>query len=404
MTATRAAEDGSRRLRILFVGEIHSSHAISWIELLDGAVFDIRTYPSVTINPVFREGTGEVAPPLARPSGISTQRLPFGLSLFGRARAARLRYQRWLRMFRLAQLVRSWRPDIVHTFGLNPGAEYYHAVRHRFGLAGVGRWVIQLRGGSDLALNHADPVRAPVLAAMVSESDAIVSDNAQNFEYLRQMGVEGPWRMALGRTPGTGGIDVDTLAARWSAPPSARRVLVWPKAYESPWAKGLPVLEALRLAWPAIQPCEIVMLYAVNEVPAWVRRLPADMQQHCSVRTAIAREEVLELLCRARIMLAPSLIDGTPNVMWEAMACGAVPIVSPLDTITPLVSEPENVLFARNLYPDEIAARIVQAMTDDSLVDRIAENNLAAVRRLAERSTIKSEVVRFYRQLAAGRT
>ena len=38
-------------------------------------------------------------------------------------------------------------------------------------------------------------------------------------------------------------------------------------------------------------------------------------------------------MTRARVMLAPSLVDGTPNSMFEAMASGALPIVSPLETI-----------------------------------------------------------------------
>ena len=82
-------------------------------------------------------------------------------------------------------------------------------------------------------------------------------------------------------------------------------------------------------------------------------------------------------------MLAPSLVDGTPNSMFEAMAAGALPIVSPLETIRAIVEDARNVLFAGNLYPDEIAEALVRAMTDDSFVDEASTVNLDLVRRLA---------------------
>jgi hypothetical protein len=44
-------------------------------------------------------------------------------------------------------------------------------------------------------------------------------------------------------------------------------------------------------------------------------------------------------MARSRVMLAPSLVDGIPNSLYAAMACGAFPIVSPLDTITTVVEK-----------------------------------------------------------------
>jgi len=102
-------------------------------------------------------------------------------------------------------------------------------------------------------------------------------------------------------------------------------------------------------------------------------------------------------------MLAPSLVDGTPNSMFEAMATGALPILSPLDTIRPLVRDESNVLFARNLYPDEIGEALVRGMHDDALVDLAADRNLALVRQLADRSAIRPRVVGLYQSLAARR-
>ena len=102
----------------------------------------------------------------------------------------------------------------------------------------------------------------------------------------------------------------------------------------------------------------------------------------------------------ARVMLAPALVDGVPNSLYEAMASGAFPIISPLETITTVVKNKENVLFARNLYPHEIADALVRAMADDGLVDAAANRNLELVRRVAGRDSIRPGIVEFYERLA----
>ena len=60
----------------------------------------------------------------------------------------------------------------------------------------------------------------------------------------------------------------------------------------------------------------------------------------------------------------------------------------------------KNVLFARNLYPEEIAAQLLRAMTDDALVDNAANENRLLVKRTADRDQIRSRVVEFYENLA----
>jgi hypothetical protein len=65
-----------------------------------------------------------------------------------------------------------------------------------------------------------------------------------------------------------------------------------------------------------------------------------------------------------------------------------------------VVKSEENVLFARNLYPQEIAAGLTRAMTDDHLVDAAADRNLELVRRIANRDVIRPRVVEYYESLA----
>ena len=223
-----------------------------------------------------------------------------------------------------------------------------------------------------------------------------MSDNRENFRIGRELGLREEQIASIAPVPGTGGVDVAGLQAGWQGLPETRRVIVWPKAYQCSWSASLPVLEALRLCWAAIQPCDVYMLAADEATRMWVHALPDEMRAHCHLTLRVSHPQVLELMAQARVVLIPSLIDGTPNSMFEAMACGALPIVSPLATITPVVEEETHVLFARNLYPTEIAAALTRAMTDDALIERVAQANLERVRAIADRATIAPRVAAYY--------
>ena len=392
--------------RILFVGLGENSHTHAWIDLLEGTSFNVRLFSMPTGIPpadwpVRTYVTSYENPPL----NAATR-----TKLYPTNRVARLAKRQVARAFGmpnlptlagrwLAKIIREWQPDIIHTLGIVQGGEFYLDVRRKFKLEGMGKWVLQTRGGSDLTIPHLDPERRKRLADVLATCDQLICDNEEDLRIARELGLRQGQRASIAPVPGTGGIDVELLREKWQGPPASRRAIVWPKAYDSAWGKMLPSFEALKLCWERIQPCEVHLLSMSDESFMWFWTLPENIRRSCHTYRRIPRAQVLELMPRARVMSATALTDGVPNSMYEAMAAGAFPIVSPLETILPVVKSEENVLFARELYPDEIAAALERAMTDDALVATATANNLELVRRLAGRETIRRRVIEYYEKL-----
>ena len=304
----------------------------------------------------------------------------------------------------LAKIIQDWQPDIIHTLGLfdGQGGVFYSDVRKRFGLEKIGIWILQLRGGSDITLRRYDPEIEKQLLDIFSNCDQVITDNHYNIEYIRKRGF-GEKVASIAPVPGTGGMNIDTNTQNIVLPSRRQRVIFWPKAYETIWSKSLPVIEAIKLAWDRIKPCRIYITATNSETEAWLATLPDELRKSCHVHLRIPREQVLEIMRDARVMLAPSLVDGVPNVLYEAMANGAFPIVSPLESIIPIVSEHENVLFARNLYPEEISNALIRAMADDALVDNAAQNNLELAAKIVDRKVIAARVAEYYEKLLRGK-
>ena len=408
MSSLFDTDEFSGKPKILFIGLAESSHTHSWIDLLNGADFNVRLFalpygspPSDWPIKTYLTEYGQTD------INASNRRYLFGsgkLKRFAERSAATLLGRTWtpgpLVESWLAEIIRQWQPDIIHTLGMEHGGEFYFDVRRKFKLDGLGKWVLQIRGGSDLALRHLDPELRPRIAEVLRSCDLLVSDNEQNFRIAQEMGVRKDRFASIAPVPGTGGIDVDSLALRRLALPSQSRSVLWPKAYECPWSKALPVFEALKICSEQIQPYDIHILATTAEAREWFLALPRSVRERCHMEGRVPRARVLQLMTEARVMLAPSLVDGVPNSLYEAMAAGALPIVSPLETIQNVVEDERNVLFARNLYPNEIASALRRAMTDDRLVDSVAAQNLPLVRRIANRSAIRPRVVAFYEELA----
>lgn len=417
------------RPKILFIGLGASSHTHSWVNLLDGSELNVRMFsvPEGGVPP----NHWLVRTYLCESPGQLPDELDFGIRKLFYLRSGRLKknpiflsilvvrkllnalanmfglpvlkfdylqmpglavsFEEWL-----SQIIRQWKPDIIHTLGLfdGQGGMYYYHVRQQFGLEKIGKWILQLRGGSDIALRRYSHETSGQIFHALAACDEIITDNLVNIEYIKELGF-GSKISPISPVPGTGGVDVvdtDDLL-----PPSKRqRIILWPKAYESKWSKALPVLEGIKYAWNEIKPCKIVMTVVTPEVHEWLDTLPRDILSSCEIKERIPRTEMIRLVRNARVLLAPSLVDGVPNVLYEAMAFRAFPIVSPLETISPIVKDKENVLFARNLYPQEIADALIRAMTDDVLVDQASDRNLELVRRVADRATLTPKIIKYY--------
>lgn len=407
MNRTFESDSFPGRPRILFIGLGENTHTHSWIDLLEGARFNVRLFsmpsgiPPVDW-PVRTYITSYENPPL----NPETRALLYPANStvrFAKRQAARAfglpnlptLAGRWL-----AKIMREWQPDIVHTLGIVQGGEFFLDVRRKFKLETETTWVLQTRGGSDLTIPHLDPERRQRLSNVLAACDQLICDNEEDLRIARELGLRSEQRAAIAPVPGTGGIDVESLHEKWHGPPDRRRAIVWPKAYDSAWGKMLPSFEALKICWERIQPCEVHLVSMSDESFMWFWTLPENIRRACHTYRRIPRAQVLELMPQARVMCATALTDGVPNSMYEAMAAGAFPIVSPLETIRPVVKSEENVLFARDLYPHEIAAALERAMTDDALVANAAANNLELVRRIAGRETIRPRVIEYYETLA----
>ncbi len=427
--STRRERTEFMKPRILFIGFPETSHTSSWIELLNGTDFDVRlfglpsglppsdfsfpTYATIEVNSPKRFPQVTQVFPATTRVGRFLQRASRHVVPRIRNRSERMNWlarsldRRWPPTLEsaLAKVIREWQPDIIHTLGFDAASYFYHRSRNEYGLQNIGRWIAQARGGPDLDLNRYLPERMAKIRAVFEACDHFICDNDQNYEFALSNGLDKSKVASpgVGIVSGPGGLDVKELRSRWSDLPSQRsRRIIWPKAYETISSKGLPVLEALTLAWDRIQPCQIEMLWVVqDELRIYFERLlPAHIRAHCNLYDRVPRERVFELMAKSRVMLAPSLTDGIPNTMMEAMAFGAFPIVSPLATITPVVSAEKNVLFARNLYPHEIAEALVRAMNDDALVDAAAEVNADQVLQMADRDQVRARVTAFYREVA----
>ena len=381
--------------KILFVGPGHSSHAHSWIGLLSHAEINVRLFlmPLENTPPPVPIKTYISVPSPGQPNDLHKY-IHYPQSGVAQDLAVPSS-EEWL-----ASVVTEWKPDIIHTLGVfdSQGGLFYYETRRRFGLEGIGTWVLQLRGGSDIALRRFDPELSAVMRDMFNECDQIITDNYSNINYIAEVGFLGKvaW---VAPVPGTGGIAIGQEAIEGTPPSKRERSILWPKAYVSTWSDPLPVVEAIRLAWDSIKPCTIHISATSPETASWLQALPEDARMSLQITSRIPREEMIALMRRSRVMLAPSLVDGVPNVLLEAMAYGAFPIVSPLDTITPVVSQGNNVLFARNLYPSEIAEALRRAMSDDRLVDAAAKRNRELVSMIAGRKDISKRVIEYYLDL-----
>ena len=131
--------------------------------------------------------------------------------------------------------------------------------------------------------------------------------------------------------------------------------------------------------------------------------MPGWLQERVHCHDMLPQDELFAQMGQARVVIAPSLIDGTPNVMLEAMAAGALPILSPIDSIQEWITDGQNGLLAHALYPDQVAAAVRRGLLDDELFAKAQRLNWEIVCQRADRREVRQEVLEYYLNLSTPR-
>lgn len=393
-----------RTPKILFVCFADSIHSQSWINLLQGSEFEVRVFAS----PV---DFGGMYPPIQwyyptytlykpaadRPASKVYWLLPTSrwVRPVTRRIAARFDLPRlWLR-----RVILSWKPDVVHSLSFDMGAYLTWNVLKDLPKTKRPKWVIS-SWGTDIYLGMLQPETRIKLSTCLQECNGFVSDCWRDIENAKSLGLAANKVLGNHPFPVNGGFDLEEFDGLLQDLESRKLILI-PKAYENIANKTLPVLEALRLCEDILRDYQIRLLVASNEVQLYVKRLPLGVQERCHCSPYVSRHEILRMLGRARVMIAPSLSDGTPVTMLEAMVLGALPVMSPVPSILEWIRDGENGLLAHALYPDQIALALRRALSDDDLWRRATQSNRRIVAERANRRLIRKEVLDFYRDLSA---
>jgi glycosyltransferase involved in cell wall biosynthesis len=91
--------------------------------------------------------------------------------------------------------------------------------------------------------------------------------------------------------------------------------------------------------------------------------------------------------------------DGTPNSLLEAMACGALPVVSGIASVREWIQDGINGLIVPAADPAAVATALGQALQDDALTHAARTENERLIRERADYQTNMLDVESRYEAL-----
>ena len=290
-------------------------------------------------------------------------------------------------------LYRKWKPDIVHMHGGTAGfigrftslfaprmylVYTYHGIHYLHNLGSLRNQLFRM---VDRALKH--------------RTDRLICVSQSDRELGIRYGVVDPEITVLIRY----GIDVEKFAkARQSSAPGGGGSRIVGTIGRLHVQKGQTYL--LDAAATVIKQARDVDFHFVGEgelrqsLEAQIRSL--GIQEH--VKLCGARTDVAELLATMDIFVLPSLWEGLPIVLLEAMAAGKPIVVTAVDGVKEVITGEEALLVpARD--PESLSNAILRILNDSALARQLGERAYRKVKSEYNIETMVKKIGELYEDL-----
>jgi glycosyltransferase involved in cell wall biosynthesis len=297
------------------------------------------------------------------------------------------------------EIIDALKPDLVHAMRLPYegflGAE---AVRNIPLLISI--W------GTDLTLFAARRSKLMKLTrAAMSRADAIHCDCHRDIELAIQYGfpTSKPWRVL----PGGGGVRVDSHpGVRLNGDDLLREydiargvpLIINPRGFRQ-YLRNDIFFRSIPLVLEEV-PNAIFVATGMQGNPIaerWTRKLA--ITHSVRLLPTVSQRELATLFKYCAVSVSPSLHDGTPNTLLEAMAAGCFPVAGDLQSVREWIQHGENGLLCDASNARSVAVAIVRASKDGALRERAALLNGQLISVRADYATSMKTAREFYLEI-----
>jgi glycosyltransferase involved in cell wall biosynthesis len=302
----------------------------------------------------------------------------------------------------LARVVAELRPDLVHALRIPFEGMLAAAAGPRAPLL-LSVW------GNDFTLHG---VSTPWMRSATHH--ALARADALHADCRRDLGLASTWGLAAGRPtmllPGNGGVRRELFRPADPRHPERRQPLPgWtsaaglilnPRGFRA-YVRTDTFFRALPRVLEVVPGADAAGVAMADDADAsrWVDRL--GLRGRVRLLPEQEAAGMAALFRAAHVSVSPSVHDGTPNTLLEAMACGCLPVAGDLESIREWIVDGENGLLVDAGNPESVAGAIVRGLKDDAWRAAAVRRNLQIVEERADFSEGMKRAEAFYRQLAS---
>ena len=290
----------------------------------------------------------------------------------------------------LARLISESKPDLVHCL-LIPENGYY-AFLARKHLDRFPPWIVS-DWGNDLSLFGSISEIKKRSESVLGACDFYWSECHRDISLARNFGFRGA---VFAPVPVAGGFRLDRCwSGRFESPSKRRWILV--KGYQNERGRALVTLRALELCSDLLGAYRVGVYGALVEpmsaaLLAEVRRLRRATGMDIRLLPQVGHLSQLRRHGRARVSIGLSLGDGISTSLLEAMVMGSFPIQSETACASEWIHHRKTGMIVGAENPEETAAALKLALTDDSLVNRAGTENRRVAKERLDFSAIAGRV------------
>lgn len=163
-----------------------------------------------------------------------------------------------------------------------------------------------------------------------------------------------------------------------------------------PYVRNDSFFKAILLVLAKYPNAKFICTSMQNESQAlkWIEEL--NISHAVELLPAIEYQKMGELFRSAQIVVSPSIHDGTPNSLIEAMACGCFPVAGDLESIREWITHGQNGLLFDSNNPQSIADAILLGLEREDLRHDAAGLNANLISAKADYEVNMKKIEEFY--------